>query len=311
MHHQRRFLVFVLGAIAVLFWFGEPWAFESYHDPANSDDTGYCATCHPGFGGGKSDTLHALHTGNPDAITGDCGHCHTGSGRDNPLTMWSDSGDNLGCAGCHGTDQGETVRANYQGLPTIGQSKASGFGLRRHHLESGETLCLSCHDSDPESLPESVLPPYYADSSSNMTDPCSGEDTGNDTDSLGLDNDGDGLYEAADPDCQRGSPARIVNLHYLLGDIQTVHWAASPDAENYQVLRGSLADLSLQNGDYGNGTCVDTGTLASSFLDTSAMNPGEGFYYLVRGVAAGTYGTYECDGAGGMVSRDLSATACD
>ena len=75
-------------------------AFESYHDPLQ-DDQGYCSFCHTGFTGGRSDTLHSLHTEGSDPVTTNCDLCHTGSGRDNPLTMWSKD-DHLGCAGCHG-----------------------------------------------------------------------------------------------------------------------------------------------------------------------------------------------------------------
>ena len=60
-------------------WTTAASAFESYHDP-NTNDTGYCTTCHPGFAGGRSDTLHALHTGGTSAlgtITSNCDLCHT------------------------------------------------------------------------------------------------------------------------------------------------------------------------------------------------------------------------------------------
>jgi hypothetical protein len=115
--------VFVCAALAsVMVWVGSAAAFESYHDPA-LDDQGYCSECHPGFTGGRSDALHALHTANPDAVTTNCDLCHAPDGRDNPFTMWSELNNDtgLGCAGCHGRDYGETVEADYRGLPSEGE----------------------------------------------------------------------------------------------------------------------------------------------------------------------------------------------
>jgi predicted CXXCH cytochrome family protein len=140
-------------------------AYESYHDPALNDQ-GYCSTCHPGFGGGRSDTLHALHTGGSDPVTGTCNLCHDGPGSDNPFTLWSkgDADDGLGCMGCHGRDYGETVGANHRGEPIAGMPKNSGYGLRLHHHVSGITVCAGCH-GDPTSggavqpHPENVIDP--------------------------------------------------------------------------------------------------------------------------------------------------------
>jgi hypothetical protein len=177
-------------------------AYESYHDPALSDQ-GYCTTCHPGFTGGRSDTLHALHTGGSDPVTNNCDLCHTTVNRDNPLIMWS--ADGLGCTGCHGRDYGETIEADYRGFSISGLPKASGYGLRRHHKNSGITVCLDCH-ADGDSFPEHApLPPYYSKPEVSLggaaLDPCTNEDSENDTGTLGRDNDGDLLYDGDDPDC--------------------------------------------------------------------------------------------------------------
>jgi hypothetical protein len=187
-------------------------AFESYHDP-NQNDQGYCSDCHPGFKAGRNDTLHALHTGGGDPITTNCDLCHTGSGRDNPLTLWSaaDGDTGLGCAGCHGRDYGETVENDHRGFSTQGRPKNSGWGLRRHHASVGITTCANCHD-DGEPLPENVMNPglgntthYFFRSDVSLggspMDTCVNEDTANDADGIGLDNDGDGLYDENDPDC--------------------------------------------------------------------------------------------------------------
>ena len=67
--------------LSAVFLIVQAAAFESYHAPAKNDE-GYCSMCHPGFKGGRSDTLHSLHTGGSDPITTNCDLCHTGSGRD-------------------------------------------------------------------------------------------------------------------------------------------------------------------------------------------------------------------------------------
>jgi hypothetical protein len=159
-------------------------------------------------------------------VTGNCNLCHTGSGRDNPLTMWS-TGDGLGCAGCHGKDYGETTEQNYRGFSTQGKQKNSAWGLRRHHAQNGITVCADCHSDgatspptadDGTPWPEDMIvddpgngtgPTHYYDRADvnfggSSVDPCTNEDSGNDADSQGLDNDGDDLYDAADPDCSAG-----------------------------------------------------------------------------------------------------------
>jgi hypothetical protein len=199
-------------------------AYESYHNPATQDQ-GYCAQCHPGFVGGQDSPLHSVHTEPSDPVTTDCTLCHTGSGRNNPLIMWSNQGNGLGCMGCHGLDYGETIKTNYNGFTTMGQHKNSGYGLRRHHARSGVTVCATCHTNDVNVAPygENVVNTglgfttnYYNLASVSLNgkpvNPCNNEDSTNDADTKGLDNDGDGLYDGADPDCT-GAPVSLKLLN--------------------------------------------------------------------------------------------------
>ncbi len=186
----------VVAAILVIPDGAEVAAYESYHDP-NQNDVGYCTTCHPGFAGGRSDVTHALHTGGTSSlgtITTNCNLCHTGSGRDNPFTMWAtgDADNGLGCAGCHGRDYGETIGADYRGFPIAGLPKASAYGLRNRHNGAGITECVACHGTVPVQA-ENVAPPYYgrADVLGGAGDPCADN----------LDNDGDGFRDGEDSDC--------------------------------------------------------------------------------------------------------------
>jgi hypothetical protein len=179
--------------------------------PMYDDDPGAgvgsgCVTCHNGFQGGNG-VLHARHR-NEFIVGNNCNLCHPDGGGSVPvLTYSSDNGNGLGCAGCHGHDYGEFSSTN-------GQPKATAYGLREFHVvQQGITSCgtSSCHqpgalghsDPFPPLYGENVPPPYYGQPTNTLTDPCSSleEDLTSDVDTVGLDNDGDGLVDAADPDC--------------------------------------------------------------------------------------------------------------
>jgi hypothetical protein len=85
-----------------------------------------------------------------------------------------------------------------------------GAGLRAHHLNAGAPsdangrVCGDCHANDPVPDPENTIPVYYLRDDVSVENPCSaqypeGEDWNGDM--VGLDNDGDLLYDFADPDC--------------------------------------------------------------------------------------------------------------
>ncbi len=175
-------------------------AYESYHDP-NTNDLAYCSSCHDEFAGGRNAPLHRLHVSGTSAlgvITRNCNLCHVGSGRDNPMTMWSkgDANDGLGCAGCHGRDYGETIHADYQGRSIAGLPKATTYGLRDRHARS-EISCFRCHNRAPAGVKaENIAPPYYSRTDVNVSDPCADL----------LDNDGDGDYDSDDSDCSGNAP---------------------------------------------------------------------------------------------------------
>ena len=186
---MKKIFIFLSSLAALMtfsIWASNAEAYEDYQG---------CVSCHPGFSGGRSDVTHSLHTGGGSPLTTNCDLCHTGSGRSNPLTLWSiyNSGNGYGCAGCHGRYYGETIGSNYSGFGIAGLPKSSAWGLRKVHNNGGVSECYDCHDTDGEPLPENQQPPYYADpnSGSNVIDPCSDN----------LDNDGDGLWDVDDPDC--------------------------------------------------------------------------------------------------------------
>jgi hypothetical protein len=178
-------------------------AYPMYNDGAGVG----CVSCHNGFNGGSG----ALHTQHRTGFgISNCNACHPSGGGTTPVrTYWSGPGGGLGCAGCHGQDSGETS-------PNSGDPKATAYGLRQFHVAAGETSCGAaggCHipgsltTGHPNPFPplfgENVLPPYYGIALTDLTDPCSSaeEDLATDVDAVGLDNDGDGAVDAADPDC--------------------------------------------------------------------------------------------------------------
>ncbi|UCD75518.1 MAG: hypothetical protein JSV91_01100 [Phycisphaerales bacterium] len=169
-------------------------AFERYDEGCDNGD------CHGGFWTGvspkgtvfPSDNKHEMHKG-PNDMNSDCNLCHGGEGE---MVLNSSGGtDNnpgVGCVGCHGRDYG-------------GGIGNSGVGLRAHHVNSGVTICAGCHSNDPDPLPENVSPTYYGTPDTNCDDPCNVGPAHLENysigDTLGLDNDGDLLYDTDDPDC--------------------------------------------------------------------------------------------------------------
>lgn len=141
-------------------------------------------TCH-GNNFGFGDPLHNLHI----PMTPDCNACHPSGGGSTPVQIGSsDNGAKPSCSGCH-----------------------VGTGLRTFHRNNNVgTTCdgAGCHTSPESPPPESTLPPYYGTvTAPSLTDPCNPTQSQNvnenwDGNFIGLDNDGDGLVDTLDPDCQ-------------------------------------------------------------------------------------------------------------
>ena len=81
---------------------------------------------------------------------------------------------------------------------------SQSYGLRRHHAASGVAVCATCHAGEPVPAGENTVPRNYGGALTRANFPCNpgpayDEDwSGN---NRGLDNDGDTLYDTADPDC--------------------------------------------------------------------------------------------------------------
>lgn len=190
-------------------------AYETYSDTkSQGQPTGNCVTCHGDY---RADPYTRqgvdqgwgtdLMTGHRDVIN-DCNVCH-GSQNYPVSTFESDGKDNqftTACLGCHGRFE-----------PELESTKASG--LRQRHYSAGVMICAGCHpgDSNPAlftPVGEDVLPDNYDLNLDvvTLTDPCNPANVGEDFQGslAGLDNDGDGLYDAADViDCPEPGAALL------------------------------------------------------------------------------------------------------
>jgi hypothetical protein len=212
MRCDRRVIVLVLAGLFV-----GPWpagAFERWKNP--STGAGNCSACHGDFTDDTSPAgtvfpsgdKHAMHNGSGSMDTA-CDLCHTSGDGRNPF-LGSSTGTNdtpgLGCVGCHGRAED----AGHDGI-----SNGLGAGLRQHHHQAGVTNCAGCHtDADPASamlVGEQVSPAYYGSPDTLVALPCNPIAAANVNenwsigDVIGIDNDGDGLVDSDDPDCQAGT----------------------------------------------------------------------------------------------------------
>ena len=181
------------------------------------EDYSGCESCHGGFrdspyislsdGANWGDDLHDVHR--RTMLNSDCNTCHGPSRSPVPLDS-SNGGTGLApisCVGCHGRE--EDIGGDSESL-------GRGAGLRQHHTNALVLDCIDCHDdADPDlytPVGEDVLPEYYANSGGSNhpnipTDPCNPTNTLPGSEGafagtlLGLDNDGDGIYDTDDPDC--------------------------------------------------------------------------------------------------------------
>ena len=184
---------------------------------AYEDYASGCQNCHGDFradpyislsdGANWGDSLHDVHRN--VMLGGDCNTCHAATGGFSPVLLESSGGGNgleaISCVGCHGRDE------DIGNATTTGTSQR-GAGLRQHH--AGAASCGGCHADQTGYTPvgENVLPNYYANPGTGH--PAMPEDSCNPNGSegvfagtlLGLDNDGNGIYDMADDACSVNTP---------------------------------------------------------------------------------------------------------
>ncbi len=284
----------------------------AYDQYSTSKSAGYCADCHGRFRGGgyvsKVDgqtwnlSLHDTHRNS--MLNGDCETCHFSSRF--PTYIGSSQGGTglpaYGCAGCHGrTEDGITP----------GTTEGFGAGLRQRHWRGGVTTCVSCHtDSNPANktpAPEKVKPPYYASPGTNHpampSDPCNAGPAFNENfaaSTLGLDNDGNGLFDANDPSCSaaavtpgesgRATPLRVTGYDRVSGAL-TIAYGSACSATNNTIEYGPLSGV----GTYAyNGQVCSIGTSGTATFTL----PAGSIFFLVVGNASSVEGSYGRSSAG-------------
>ena len=189
MHKMHRVLFVLFVAVVSLTLVSVSSAYERYNDGCNN--------CHDFFSNTSlkpnntwPDSKHNVHR--HDMLDGVCDACHLTGDNRNPYLNQSNGTQHLpglGCVGCHGRDYG----------PPIG---TVAMGLRRHHANSGITICGMCHNDDTRIYLETVSSPYYGLPTVNINESCNSDGWENWTsDGLGLDNDGDLTYDLDDADC--------------------------------------------------------------------------------------------------------------
>lgn len=309
---------------------GSAGAYETYNSG--------CQNCHGDFMGDRSvrgqvipfGNKHTMHNSTSGGMAADCALCHI-SFNDDPLIGESDgtsSSPGIGCTGCHKAE-----------------------GLRAHHAVSGVGSCSSCHSDDGTPDPENVAPLYYGTPDTLVDGACNAEATEgvNENwtvgDFVGLDNDGDGLYDTDDPDCADEGPDPVAPEADAGGDSfaidldntgsETVVLDASgssdgdDDIESYEwrengevIARGVNPDVTLDTGPH---TIELTVTDAAGLSDTDTVkvrvfakpanlavtmpdangNSSEDFVEALLAGGVGKYKAFIRDGADGSAIRTI------
>ncbi len=247
------------GCLSLLLWHSTASAFATYSaDPVAN--TGNCATCHGDFNGGNYTSLTNFGApNNSDAVAWGanlmnghvtryglgCTDCHSTIGAAPVSTNASMSG--ITCSSCHGREQDKGT----------GALQSGSAGLRQHHYTAGVMVCAGCHaaDSNPATFTpvgEDVAPVTFT---AKGIDPCDESAYGTTKFGVwGLDNDGDGLRDGNDPNCQAANqpPTADPNGPYSgqAGQVITFDGSGSTDPD------GTIASYAWTFGDGATGSGV-------------------------------------------------------
>ena len=190
---------------------------EAYQTYSENRDATNCQACHGDFRATGYVSRHNetpwgtdLMSGHYNMINAECSACHQSSFF--PVsTDTSAGGGGLSpnsCVGCHGREQD----AGHDNI-----SAGRGAGLRQRHFRA-LGVCADCHrDANPANyvpVGENIAPfNYFTPDTAHPnkpTDPCNANGSESKFGPVGLDNDGNGLYDLADPACQ-APPACVGN----------------------------------------------------------------------------------------------------
>ena len=231
-----------------------------------SGSTDSCATCHGDFRGPTStkgtvfpsNNNHEMHRASTSMGTA-CNLCHTGTTRVPVFIATSNGTANntgVGCSGCH-----------------------MGEGLRKHHLVNGVTVCLDCHTDGPPP-PETTKPPYYGTADTKVKNPANDVLASNTNenwsvgDFLGLDNDGNNLYDLAD---YAVGPFRLLSAQAEGNNMRVTWLTAGGRTDTVQasgVVNGTYTNASLPL------SIPGVGLVTNSYVDVGGATNATRYYRL-------------------------------
>lgn len=298
----------------------------AYDQYSTDGTTGNCATCHGDFraspytskvdGQSWGNDAHDVHR--TTMLGSDCNTCHLANRF--PTYIGRSTGGNglaaYSCSGCHGRSQDGT------GTGTEG----FGAGLRQRHWRAGQTVCVDCHaDSSPAAktpVGENVLPPYYAapgTGHSIPTDPCNPPPTYTENyagSTLGLDNDGDGTFDALDPQCtavgatpgevsRGGQPQLLVTAHNPVTRLMAISFGPACTTTDNTIYYGPLTAVSTYG--YSGQQCAIGNTGAYTWNYPASPSA---FFFLVVGRNGTNEGSYGASSANVERPRYAANAVC-
>ena len=106
-------------------------------------------------------------------------------------------------------------------------------------------------------------------------------------------------------------PGETANLAISANGV-TMNWTPAAGASAYDLLKGDLTAINGTGGDFAGSVtaCLEDNSLDFKAFDFATPAPGEGFYYLVRGVGVCSLpGTYDYTDPSQSGGRDASISA--
>ena len=325
----------IVTAFAMLLVYGTNQAYDQY---SLGNDDGNCATCHGDFRGNGyvslsdgetwSSAPHNVHRFT--MLNGDCNTCHGASNF--PVNPGASTGGiglpAWGCAGCHGRAEDGT---------NPGTSEGFGAGLRQHHWNADAdhptmdlTVCANCHnDADPANytpVGEEVVPPYYSASDASHpempSDPCNPDPDFTENfegTTIGLDNDGNGVYDTADTACgvavvgpgETSSPGlglMVVTAHDSGAGNLTLRYNPACGTTDHTLEFGLLGQVSSY--DYSGQLCNLGGSAGDATATAVWSYITESAFFLVVGNDGSIEGSYGLDSNGTERPDDIVNTVC-
>jgi hypothetical protein len=205
-----------------------------------------------------------MHRGSSYMNT-DCNLCHSNGDNKNPyigLSKGVSGITGVGCTGCHDVS-----------------------GLRTHHLINGVVDsygddCETCHSVGIPPA-ESVKPPYYGTVDTLADNTCNDALASNTNenwtvgDFLGLDNDGDNLYDLADFDC---GPAYQIEALAIEGGNVRITWDSVGGRRD---MLQSAPSLSAPFSDVGSALVIPgVGVVSTNAVELSGVTASNRFYRI-------------------------------